>query len=176
MGDASFVPVGRIIKVHGLSGELSVAAFGGDDLGFLEGLAVWVVPPVSGPREFLVKSVRYGPKGPLVQLDAITNRADAEAFRGRTLMAHADDLPERWAEEGRDDIGLTVVDVSRGSLGEVIDVIETGANAVWVVEGGTWGQVLIPVIDDVVLQVDDATRHATVRLLPGLIDEQDDQR
>jgi 16S rRNA processing protein RimM len=51
-----------------------------------------------------------------------------------------------------------------------VDVIETGANDVWVVQGTRFGEVLLPVTDEVVLDVDDASGTAHVRLLPGLID------
>lgn len=172
MDDTPFVPVGRIVKPHGLNGELSIMLGGTGSIDIPVGLAVWIVPPISGPCEFLVTSVRPGPKGPLVQLDTITNRAEAEPVRGRTLMARAADLPAQWVAEGRHDIGMIVVDVSRGVLGEIVDVIETGANDVWVVDGAAWGEVLIPVIDDVVLELDQAAKRVTVKLLPGLIDDE----
>ena len=62
-------------------------------------------------------------------------------------------------------------DEERGELGVIDEIIVTGANDVWVVRGGPLGEVLIPVIDDCVLEVDTETRTARVRLLPGLIEE-----
>lgn len=174
MDDAPFVPVGRIVKVHGLNGEVSVAVVPDPSLVIPVGLSVWVVPPSTGPSEFTVESVRRGPKGPLVKLATVACRADAEPLRGRTLLARPQDLPAEWSETPRDDVGFVVIDVHRGTLGEIVDVIQTGANDVWVVEGERYGQVLIPVIDDVVVCVDEVGRVATVDLLPGLIEEQDE--
>ena len=68
--------------------------------------------------------------------------------------------------------GLAVTDVRRGLLGEVVEVIVTGANDVWVLEGPL-GEVLLPVIDDVVVRVDYESRTATVQALPGLLPEED---
>ena len=61
---------------------------------------------------------------------------------------------------------MSVVDEARGVLGEIVEVIVTGANDVWVVDG-PFGEVLLPVIDDVVLDVDEEARTAQVRLLAG---------
>lgn len=171
MSDAPFVPVGRIVKVHGLNGEVSVVPSAGPPFAIPEQLAVWVVPPLDIPTEVTIESVRPGPKGPLIKLSGISDRSAAEALRGRTLVARPADLPEEWADEAEDDVGLRVIDVDRGDIGTIVDVIVTGANDVWVLRDGPYGEVLVPVIDDVVLEIDEAEGTATVRLLPGLIDE-----
>ncbi|MDF1542506.1 MAG: ribosome maturation factor RimM [Anaerosomatales bacterium] len=175
MNDAPFVPVGRIVKVHGLNGEVSVAVAADPPFSIPVNLPVWVVPPPAGPLQSVVESVRPGPKGPLVKLSGFSNRADAELLRGRTLVARPEDLPEGWSEVPEDDIGLKVTDTERGSVGTVVDVIRTGANDVWVLAEGPYGEVLVPVIDDVVLGIDNEKRTATVRLLPGLIEEDGDR-
>jgi 16S rRNA processing protein RimM len=53
----------------------------------------------------------------------------------------------------------------------VTDVIVTGANDVWVVEG-RFGQVLVPDIDDVVGEIDEEAGTVSVTLLPGLIEDE----
>lgn len=176
MADAPFVPVGRIVKVHGLNGEVSVAVAAGPPFVLREGMSVWAVPPAAQPRPYRIVRVRQGPKGPLVTLDGITDRHAAEPLRGRTLVADPADLPEGWDIEPEDEIGLRVVDAERGDIGVIEDVIVTGANDVWVVRGGAYGEVLVPVIDDVVTEIDSDTGIASVRLLPGLLPDEDDAR
>ena len=68
-------------------------------------------------------------------------------------------------------LGLTVTDVMRGPLGEIVEVIVTGANDVWVLEGPL-GEVLLPVIDDVVVSIDWEARTVTVSALDGLLPEE----
>jgi len=63
-----------------------------------------------------------------------------------------------------------VIDDERGLIGTVDDVIITGANDVWIVDG-PFGEVLIPVIEDVVHEIDEDAMTARVTLLPGLIEE-----
>lgn len=170
MDDAPFVPVGRIIKVHGVRGELSVALDPAHTSAIPDLLSVWVVPPVPRLGVMRIVSVRSGPKGPLVLLDGVSDRTSAEPLRGRMLVARRSDLPEDWVSVAPDQQGYTVCDSSRGHLGTVVQTIETGANDVWVVDEGPYGQVLIPVIDDVVLDVDETNRTIMVSLLPGLLD------
>jgi 16S rRNA processing protein RimM len=169
--DVRYVPLGRVSRTHGLHGEVSVIPAG---LPFVlpAGLRVRFVPPVTGVGETAVESVRPGPKGPLVKLAGIDDIDAASRIAGTTIVCRAEDAPPAAieAEEAFDATGIVVFDEERGELGIVEDVIETGANDVWVVRGGECGEVLIPVIDDVVLGIDEQERRAEVRLLPGLID------
>ena len=171
MAVAPYVPLGRVVKTHGLKGEVSVAPAA--DLPFVlpEGLEVWFVPPPSGARSGRVENVRRGPKGPLVKVSGIDDITAAHRLIGSQMIARADELPAIWSEEPEVEFtaeGLIVTDVAHGLLGEVVEVIVTGANDVWVVEGPL-GEVLLPVIDQVVLEIDEEAMTARVELLEGLL-------
>jgi 16S rRNA processing protein RimM len=167
-----FVLLGRVAKTHGLKGEVSVIPAA--DLPFVlpVGLEVWFVPPPAAVRTGRVENIRRGPKGPLVKVSGVDDLTAANQLVGSQLLAKAVDLPAEWNEPVPDDdedpVGLIVTDAVRGLLGEVIELIVTGANDVWVVDGPL-GEVLLPVIDDVVLQVDWEARTAAVRALDGLL-------
>jgi 16S rRNA processing protein RimM len=164
----AFVEIGRVAKTHGLVGEVSVITTVDLPASRLVGLEVWFVPPPASLRSSKLLSVRSGPKGPLFALEGVADIATASTLRGLTVLARAADLPD--VEPEFDPVGFAVLDAERGSIGEVVDTIVTGANDVWVVEGPL-GEVLIPVIDDVVLEVDEDARLIRVRLLPGLVEE-----
>lgn len=138
-------------------------------LSSLVGIQVWFVPPPTSLRTSRISAVREGPKGALVTLEGVERIDLAETLRDAELLARQGDIPQ-LPEPAFDPVGLEVIDAERGSLGTVQELIVTGANDVWVVEGPL-GEVLLPVIDDVVLEIDDEARVASVRLLPGLIDE-----
>ena len=162
MTPTPFVPVGRVMKAHGLKGEVSVAP--ATDLPFVlpQGLEVWLVPPPSGVRSGKVESVRPGPRGPLVKISGVDDIGLAQSVIGSELVARACDLPAAWlepVEEEGDVIGYRVADTGQGDLGEIVEIIVTGANDVWV-------------IDDVVLAIDDAEKSIRVRLLVGLLPEE----
>lgn len=171
MDPAAFVPLGRIVKTHGIAGEVSVAVTDDLPLERLLGTRVWFVPPPSLVRTATIAGVRPGPKGPLVRFDEITDPNGAAALRGTTMVARPGDLPEDLeAAEDDDPVGLRVIDATRGDIGEVTDVIYTGANDVWVVTGPRYGEVLVPVIEQVVVEIDWDDNTAKVELLLGLID------
>ncbi len=135
-----------------------------------EGLSVWLTPPpLTGPHERTVLSVRGG-ETPLVAISGIESMADAEGVVGDLVLVRRADVPEavRTSLERRAE-GRAVVDQEQGELGRISEVMNLPANDVWVVSGGPFGEVLVPVIDDVIVDLPEEG-PITVRLLPGLID------
>ena len=53
------------------------------------------------------------------------------------------------------------------SLGQVVQVLETGANDVYVVRGSR-GEILVPAVDDQVIELDLESKRMVVCLLPGM--------
>lgn len=168
--DAPFEAVARVIKAHGLKGEVAVKPLVDLPLERLCRAPVWFVPPPAGVTDRQLAGVRPGPKGPLLAFSPALSTDEAHLVAGCTVLVRANVIPDDMPDDEPDPVGLRVVDEERGPLGVVEDVIVTGANDVWVVQG-PFGQVLIPVIDDVVIAVDESAGLVTVRLLPGLIDE-----
>lgn len=170
MDPAAFVPLGRIVKTHGLAGEVSVLRTGTLPLERSVGIEAWIVPPPAGVRSCVIDGVRPGPKGPLVKLAGVDDPDTAASLRGLELRIRVSDLPDDACEPEPDPCGLRVIDAERGEIGTVEDVIVTGANDVWVVRGSAYGEILVPVIEQVIEQVDFESMTANVRLLPGLIE------
>lgn len=170
---APYVRLGRIVKHHGAHGEVSVALRDGLPESCLDVPELWIVPPpTSGPVPRRVAAVRQGPKGLLVTFTRIDGQDEPPGmdFAGRWILAREADVPTIIGVH-EDVIGREVIDATRGALGVVTDVIVTGANDVLVVEGGRFGQVLIPVIPDVMPAIPPAPAPIVVVLLEGLIDE-----
>ena len=172
MEPAPFTAVARVVKTHGLSGELSCTPLEGALDELPRGLELWFVPPRRAPFSARLEGVRPGPKGDLVKLTGVDSVDQARELTATLLLARTADLPQGWLEPQEPDfIGFTIFDDPHGHLGTVTDVIVTGANDVWVVTGGPLGEVLLPAIEDVVLSVNESERTAMVRLLPGLLAE-----
>ncbi len=174
MSASPYVPLGRVVKTHGLKGEVSVAVAADLPFDLPAELEVWFVPPPATVRSGRIQSVRPGPKGPLVKIAGVDTVDGAYALCGAQMLARRADIPAEWldnAEEPFDACGMMVRDEDRGLLGEIVETIETGANDVWVVHG-PFGEVLLPVIDDVVLRIDEEAGEILVRLLPGLMPDE----
>lgn len=165
---ARFIPVGRVVKAHGVRGELSVIPLTAPLEDVPHSVDVWFVPPPLEHRRGRLLSVRQGPKGPLVRVSGIEDREAAATLSGTTMLVAEEELPPVFLEEPFDPVGLEVADEAGVVLGRVVDTIVTGANDVWVVERTDGEELLLPVIDDVVVDLDLEADRAVVRLLPGL--------
>jgi 16S rRNA processing protein RimM len=106
-----------------------------------------------------------------LQFADLADRTTAEQFRGAEVLVRRQDavrLPDGqfyWHQV----IGLRVEIAGSGeTLGTVIDILETGANDVYVV-GGRRGEVLIPAIKDVVKDIDPSAGRILIEPLPGML-------
>lgn len=174
MADSSppaFIAVGRIVGPHGVRGEIKVEALTDFPERFAPGAELWLEDEDEPCR---VLSSRPHRDFLLLLLDCIPTRGDAEAVQGRYLVVPrhlANLLPE--GEYYSDEIkGLAVVSQTGDKLGVVVDVWWTGANEIYVVEGG-YGEILLPAIAQVVQEVDLQNQKLVVKLIPGLVPELD---
>ena len=67
-------------------------------------------------------------------------------------------------------IGMKVVLEDGSSFGTLTDVMETGANDVYVVENGEGQEILLPAIRECILDVDLERQQVTAHIMPGLVD------
>jgi 16S rRNA processing protein RimM len=156
------VTVGRILAPHGVRGEVKVEVLTDFPERFDAGATLWIEgAPVR------VEGSRPQGKAFLLKLQGIDGRSEAEALRGRELMApRLDELGEDTYY--RDDlIGFNVVTAQGEGLGELADIFSTGSNDVYVVRGAM-GELLLPATDDVVLEVDLPSRRIVVEVIEGL--------
>ena len=150
-----FKCIARVEKTHGRKGEVvTVPAHGLPSL-MRKGMEIAVVPPVfKGSRWHRVLRVEGDDRaGSLVSLSGVGDIAGAQELVGRYILAHVEELPEDLAlHDPRALIGREVNHVSGKALGSITEVMCGPANDVWVIEGDL-GEVLLPVIDQVVLDV-----------------------
>lgn len=149
---------------HGVRGELRIEPLTDFPDRFRPGGAVWV----RGERH-AIEDVRPYRDTLLLALEGIASREAAHALRGTLL-----EVPERELaalDEGEhyrfQIVGLGVFDRQGNALGRVVEVLETGANDVYVVQDED-GELLLPAIDSVVLEVDVPGRRMVVELLDGM--------
>lgn len=170
----SHMAVGRIVGVHGLNGELRVELHTDFPERFASGETLWL------GEKLVAKKIQVSRehKGMiLLTLAGVTSRDEAEALRDEWLFIPDDaakELPEGeyWIH---DIIGLAVMDEAGQPVGQVTDILQTGANDVYIITPAPGvnrdKELLIPAIAEVVLKVDLTRRVLTVRLLPGLLEE-----
>jgi 16S rRNA processing protein RimM len=119
-----------------------------------------------------VQSARIQGQVVLLKLTDITDRDAAAILRGKDVLISTDDAVKLPAGEfyWHQVIGLSVVDqTTNTTLGTVHDILETGANDVYVVKTPLGKEVLIPAIKDVVKSIDLETGRMLIEPLPGMI-------
>lgn len=117
-----------------------------------------------------VTSSRRSKRGLFVQLDVVNNRTQAESLRGTELTVSPDQLQALPQDSYYfyQIIGIDVWDEERGYLGKVAEILQTGANDVYVTQGPDGAEVLIPAIANVLIQVRPGENRMVVRLPEGL--------
>jgi 16S rRNA processing protein RimM len=171
LSDHDFLRVGVITSPHGVHGEMRVFPTT-DDPGRFSDLKMVYVDLKQGLAEFAVEGVKYVKNMVILRLSGITTRDDAERFRKKDILISRDQAVPLAENEYfiADLIGLTVMTDEGEELGKLTEVMKTGANDVYVVQGERYGEVLIPVIRDSHLHTDLEKGVITVHLLPGLTD------
>lgn len=168
-----FLVVGRVLKPHGVRGEVRVEPLTNDPARFKQLTHVYVGE--RDPRRVTVDSVRFHQGWVLLRLGGYPTRTEAELLRDELLqVTEAEAVP---LEEGEYYLyqleGLAVYTEEGAHLGRLTNVLETGANNVFVVQGPA-GELLIPDIPDVVRDVDIEGGRLVIRPLPGLLGDFDE--
>ncbi len=165
--EPDFFVVGRVLRPHGIRGELRIAL----ETDHPERLQ----PPLTlyfGPMRlaYTIAGVRFDRGDMLLKLEGLDSRTEAESLRGLEVAIRADEaVPLQPGEYYiHQIIGLEVWTEGGRHLGQVVEVLETGANDVYVVHG-PGGEVLIPAIQDVVIAIDLSSGRMIIRPLEGLL-------
>jgi 16S rRNA processing protein RimM len=169
----AYLLIGEILRPHGVVGELKMRVLTAYPERLRELKTVFLAddPESESPDSYTLDQVRFHHDYALIKLKEIPDRTAAERFRELFVLVAIDDaIP---LDEGEHYlfqlIGMTVETEAGESLGTLVDVMETGANDVYVVESKEYGEVLIPVTEHTLLNTDTETRRITVRLPEGLL-------
>lgn len=166
--------VGRVTRAHGIRGEVAVLPLTEVSARFEPGSVLLVGP--EGERRLTVRSARPHGGRVLVRFREVTERDAAERLRGAVLLVPAGDVPP-LDEEGRFWVhqltGLEVRTEDGRTLGRIREVLHNPANDIWVVDGDG-GEVLVPALRGVVMEVDLAARRVVVRDDLGLLEGWED--
>lgn len=165
-----YLRVGVITTTHGLRGEVKVFPTTDSKERFLE--IDEVVLRTSREKTVLhIEKVRFFKQLVIVKFKEYNRIEDVENLKQAELYVSRDNAAP--LEEGEyyigDLIGMKVFTDDGEEFGEISDVMETGANDVYVIDTQKYGEVLIPAIKQCILEVDIQSERMTIHLLPGLI-------
>jgi 16S rRNA processing protein RimM len=174
-GEASLVPIGRVVKPHGIKGRVKVAYFGEDLDRFLLYREVIIRDPAGRAQTFEVVEAVPQPPRIILTLKGIQTLEDTDSLINREILVPRETLPELAEDEFYwiDLLGMGVETVEGKRLGTVKTIFPTGAHDVFVVEGCR-REIYLPTTADVIKRVDRERSLVTVRWMEGLWEAEDE--
>lgn len=162
--------VGVISSTHGVRGEVKVFPTTDDVTRFRQLKKVYL----DTGREMLpleIQNVKFFKQFAILKFKGIDNINDIEKYRGKSLMIDREDAVDLDEDEYfiADMIGMKVCTEDGSEFGTLKDVMETGANDVYIIDSLEHGEVLIPAIRECILDVDMDEDRMTIHLMEGLV-------
>jgi len=169
--DQALVLIGRIVRPHGVRGDLKVLPLTDWPERF-ESLTTIHLKPLKGScRQVEIQNARFQKNGIILKLAGIDDLDTAETLRGFELYVTPDQIPP--LPDGyvhlHDLMGLQVLTDSRDCIGEVTDILKMPAHDVYVVSQGE-KEILIPAVKQFVKLVDLEKGEIIITPIEGLLD------
>lgn len=163
--------VGIISSTHGIRGEVKVFPTTDDPQRFKK-LKNILLDSGKEKRNLKIQSVKFFKQFVILKFEEIDDINDIEKYKGSGLYVTRDQAVKLQKDEYfiADLIGLTVIAEEEKLEGTLKDVMETGANDVYVIELTDGRELLLPAIKECVLSVDIEKGEMQIRLLDGLLD------
>lgn len=162
--------VGVITTTHGVRGEVKVYPTTDEPERFLE-LDYVLLDTGRELRKLEIKNVKFFKNLVILKFKGVDNINDIEKYKGRDLW-----IPRGEGQELEEDeyyiadlLGMSVVLEDGQEFGTLKDVMETGANDVYIIDSAEHGEVLLPAIKECILDVDLEKNVMTIHLMKGLI-------
>lgn len=162
--------VGVISSTHGVRGEVKVFPTTDDPKRYKKLKKVYL----DTGREFLpleIQGVKFFKQFVIVKFKGIDNINDIEMYKGKSLLVDRKDAVPLKKDEYfiADMVGIEVYTEDGEKFGVLKDVMETGANDVYIIESINHGEVLVPAIKHCILDVNIEENRMDIHLMDGLI-------
>lgn len=163
--------VGAVTSTHGLRGEVKVFPTT-DDPGRYKKLKEVLVDTGKGQETRKIERVRFFKQMVIVKFEGLDDINEVERYKGARLYVKREQALKLREDEYyfADLVGLCVQTEDGEALGALKDILQTGANDVYVIGRGKKKDLLVPAIKDCIKKVDVESGTMTVHLLPGLLE------
>ena len=169
------IPIGRVVRPHGVRGKIKLEYFGEDVHCFPPSREVFI--EVKAGRLQAYEILETTPQAPrlILRLKGIERREEVEPLIGKEVFIKREVLPD--LEEGEyywmDLLGMSVETQEGKKIGRVKEIFSTGANDGFVIEGKR-GEIFLPATEEVVQGVDRERGVMKVSRKNGLWEEEDE--
>lgn len=162
--------VGVITATHGIRGEVKVYPTT-DDATRFDDLKRVILDAGKQQIPLEIQSVKYFKQFVILKFKGIDNINDIERYKRCPLLISREDAVDLDEDEYfiADIIGMEVYTENGAYFGLLKDVMETGANDVYIIDSKEHGEVLLPAIKECILKVDGDENKITIHLMEGLL-------
>lgn len=162
--------VGVISSTHGVRGEVKVFPTT-DDVKRFKKLKNVILDTGREHMPLEVESVKFFKQFAILKFKGIDNINDIEKYKGKSLLVDRENAVKLRKDEYfiADMIGLIVFTDDGDEFGKLKDVLETGANDVYIIDSLKHGEVLVPAIKQCILDVDIENGKMVIHLMEGLV-------
>lgn len=168
-----YLHIGRVANAHGVKGFLKILVTTDDQSRFELLDEVILELPDGKKKKYGIQQVKYLNQFVLLKLEGVKNMDDAVMLKRSIVMIDRKDALPLGEDENYicDLVGMEVFDQESGDkLGELKDVMLTGANDVYVIDDGSKYGIMLPAMKQWVHEVDVKNKRMVVSLPEGLVD------
>lgn len=166
----NYLRVGVISSTHGIRGEVKVYPTT-DDLERFRSLKQVFLDTGKEYIELEIEGVKFFKQQAILKFKGFDNINDIEKYKGKDLLVTRENAVK--LKEGEyfifDLIGSEVITEEGDSLGELTEVMTTGANDVYIVKTPQGKEILLPYIKECILDIDATNKVIKVHIMPGLL-------
>ena len=162
--------VGVMSSTHGVRGEVKVFPTT-DDVKRFKKLKKVILDTGKEQLPLEIEGVKFFKQFVILKFRGIDNINDIEKYKGKRLLVDREHAVKLKKDEYfiADMIGMDVFTEDGELFGALKDVMETGANDVYIIEMSDGKEVLVPAIKQCILDVDIENRKMVIHLLEGLV-------
>ena len=168
-----YLNIGEIVNTHGVRGDIKVLPMT-DDVRRYEDLEWFYIDKKGTLDKVYIDGIKYVNKFVVIKLRDVRTKEEAEKLKGYFIKINRTDaikLPE-GAFFICDIIGCSVFDEKLDKdLGEIVDIIQTGSNDVYIVKNKDLKEILVPALKTVVKNISIEDKMIRVVLPEGLIED-----
>lgn len=163
--------VGVITSTHGIKGEVKVFPTTNDAERFRK-LKKVILDTGIEKIDMEIEGVKFFKQFVIVKFKGIDSIDEIEKYKGKSLFVTREDAVKCKKDEYyiADLIGIEVVEESGSPFGKLKDVMETGANDVYIIEMNDGREVLLPAIRQCILDINIEKGIMTIHVMEGLLD------
>jgi 16S rRNA processing protein RimM len=173
--EKDLLPIGRVVKPHGVKGKIKVDYYGESLNGFPIDREIFIKNPAGRLQAYEILEATPHPPYLILQLKGIERREGVEPLIRKEIFLKRKSLPD--LPEGEyywvDILGMVVETENGKGIGRVKEILPTGANDVFVIEGKR-REVFLPATEEVIQSVDIKKRRIRVIRMEGLWEEEDE--